>query len=148
MLALVRAARPSITPVVCYAPDGVDAEFERDGWPRPMLCQRGDSLGARLRNCFEDLFASGYRSVVAIGADRPTLPVARLVAAFEALAVGERVVLGPSADGGYYLIGMRRVSDALFERISWSTGSVLAETIAAARGAAAHYTRAFLDDAR
>src|SRR5438876_11175110 len=60
--------------------------------------------------------------------DRPTLPSEYLVAAFDQIKSNETVVLGPTADGGYYLIGMQRLHPQLFERITWSTERVLAET--------------------
>jgi glycosyltransferase A (GT-A) superfamily protein (DUF2064 family) len=68
--------------------------------------------------------------VCLIDSDSPTLPSIALHAAVKELArPGDRVVVGPSEDGGYYLIGMKRVEPRLFEGISWSTGSVCAETV-------------------
>jgi len=81
-----------------------------------------------MRDAFKELFAGGYESAVMIGADLPTLPLSHLRAAFAAL---ERrpVVLGPSLDGGYYLIGLRAPQPELFEGIAWSTSQVLSQTI-------------------
>jgi glycosyltransferase A (GT-A) superfamily protein (DUF2064 family) len=67
---------------------------------------------------------------VAVGTDNPTLPVEYIERAFLALENAE-VVLGPAMDGGYYLIGSRPEHPPLFDNISWSSGHVLAETIAA-----------------
>jgi glycosyltransferase A (GT-A) superfamily protein (DUF2064 family) len=68
-----------------------------------------------------------------LNSDSPTLPVAYLVAAATALAVpGDRVVLGPSTDGGYYLIGLKQPHQRLFEDIDWSTERVAAQTLARA----------------
>jgi rSAM/selenodomain-associated transferase 1 len=132
MAAAVRA-RPTIEPVLCYTPAGSEAEFRDAGFDGvEALAQRGGGLGERVRNCFEDLFADGYRAVAAIGADSPTLPGEYLAAAFAQMEGERSVVLGPSADGGYYLVGMRRFRPEIFADISWSTGSVLAETAAAA----------------
>ncbi len=71
-----------------------------------------------------------------IDSDSPTVPAAAFYRAVEALrAPGDRVVLGPSDDGGYYLIGLKQAHAAPFERITWSTGSVYAETVARCREA-------------
>jgi len=90
--------------------------------------QSSGDLGGRMSNAFKDLFARGYKSAIMIGADLPTLPSRYLRAAFAAL---ERrpVVLGPSLDGGYYLIGLRAPQPELFEGIAWSTNQVLGQTI-------------------
>jgi hypothetical protein len=72
-----------------------------------------------------------------IDSDSPTLPSSALRAAVSELATpGERLVVGPSDDGGYYLIGMKQAEPRLFERITWSTEQVYAQTIERAREAA------------
>jgi uncharacterized protein len=72
----------------------------------------------------------GHSSVCLIKSDSPTLPVGYLVAAATALAgAGDRVVLGPSKDGGYYLVGMKRPHADLFEDIAWSTDRVFSQTL-------------------
>src|SRR5262245_19750983 len=76
--------RETVSLVLCYTPESELEAFEcveREG--SMMLAQRGGDLGERLRNCFADLFESGFDSVVVIGADSPTLPVDHLVEAFE-----------------------------------------------------------------
>ena len=92
-----------------------------------LLLQRGPDLGNRMKWAMQDTFEQGAQEVLLTGTDLPTLPRAHLV---EALTLVKRhdVVLGPSADGGYYLIGLRKMVPALFEGITWSTGSVFAET--------------------
>jgi len=96
--------------------------------PVELMPQSSGDLGNRMSSAFKELFARGYESAVVIGADLPTLPVSHLRAAFAAL---ERrpVVLGPSLDGGYYLIGLRAPQPELFEGIAWSTNQVLGQTI-------------------
>lgn len=89
--------------------------------------QRGDDLGARMLDAFETLFARGHGRVVMVGTDLPTLPPRRVNEAVERLEDHD-VVLGPATDGGYYLIGLRRVVPALFRDIPWSTPNVLART--------------------
>jgi glycosyltransferase A (GT-A) superfamily protein (DUF2064 family) len=68
--------------------------------------------------------------VCLLNSDSPTLPVAYLIAAATALAVpGDGIVLGPSIDGGYYLIGLKRPHRRLFEDVDWSTDRVLAQSM-------------------
>lgn len=105
-------------------------------YPLHYTPQRGESLGEREANVFVELLHAGFSRVVLIGSDIPTLPLAHLQAAFSLLADAQNdVVLGPSADGGYYLIGARAFHPELFENITWSTSAVLAETLAQARRA-------------
>lgn len=92
-----------------------------------LLLQRGPDLGARMRQAMQDAFDQGMKDVFLTGTDLPTLPRASLVAAL-ALIKQHDVVLGPTADGGYYLIGLRTVRPDLFQGIAWSTATVFAET--------------------
>jgi len=102
--------------------------------PVDVIAQRGSDLGQRLTHVFEDVFRLGIESVVVIGSDLPDLPAQLVQDAFAALHGAERrVVLGPAADGGYYLIGMNNPHPALFRRIAWSTNRVLAQTLDAAK---------------
>jgi len=95
-----------------------------------LLAQRGESLGDRLLNATSDLVASGYDSISLINSDSPTLPPAILLSAIEALEPeGDRLVLGPAEDGGYYLIGLKKPHQILFDSIAWSTSEVLAHTV-------------------
>lgn len=122
-------SRQTVSLVLCYTPEGAEETFEsveREG--SLMLAQRGKDLGQRLRNCFADLFDLGFDSVVVIGADSPTLPSQYLIDAFDSLTGDNDVVIGPAEDGGYYLLGMRKVHEALFEEIPWGADGVLAAT--------------------
>jgi rSAM/selenodomain-associated transferase 1 len=95
-----------------------------------LFAQRGETLGERLVNATAELLDKGFHSVCLINSDSPTLPGEILTTAASLLAQdGDRVVLGPSQDGGYYLIGLKRPHRYLFERIAWSTADVLAHTI-------------------
>ena len=90
-------------------------------------------LGACLLQTVRELFARGYRGVCVLNADSPTLPTAFLVRMAEALlAPGERAVLGPAEDGGYYALGMQRPRARLFAEIAWSTDRVAEQTRARA----------------
>lgn len=118
------------TPVVSYSPADSKPLFEELAPGHFILIpQRGDDLGARLLSTFDQLFRQGYRQVLAIDSDTPTLPTAYLEQALALMAERENdVVLGPTEDGGYYLIGLRRPHRELFERMPWSTPQVVPET--------------------
>jgi hypothetical protein len=92
-----------------------------------LLLQRGPDLGARMMNAMQDAFGQGAEDVLLTGTDLPTLPRTHLVEALK-LVKNHDVVLGPTADGGYYLIGLSKMMPVLFEGIAWSTASVFAET--------------------
>ena len=92
--------------------------------------QRGDKFGERLYFAVEDLFKCGFASVCLIDSDSPTVPADNFADAIELLSTTEDlVVLGPSDDGGYYLIGVKKPHRQLFEQIDWSTERVLNQTI-------------------
>ena len=90
--------------------------------------QQGSDLGDRLTRAFNHKWNEGFRKIVFIGTDSPTLRKEDLHAAFEALDASE-VVLGPATDGGYYLIGVSARLPILFSRISWGTSQVFPETV-------------------
>ena len=116
---------------VAYSPPGAEAVF-RDLLPSGILLlpPRRIGLGYSLLHAAEDLIAAGYGSACLVNADSPTLPTSVLVNAGEALrAPGDRVVLGPAIDGGYYLIGLKHPHRRLFEDISWSTEHVYRQTV-------------------
>ena len=118
-----------------YMPAGAEAAFD-DLLPSRfrLLPQRGANLGERLLHAAEDFFAAGYEAMCLINSDSPTRPPAVLQDAVEALrAPGDRIVLGPADDGGYYLIGLKQAHRRLFQEIAWSTPKVLASTLDRAR---------------
>jgi rSAM/selenodomain-associated transferase 1 len=88
------------------------------------------NFGDCLAGAITELLARGHRAACVLNADSPTLPTAFLVEAARVLAEpGDRVVLGPSEDGGYYLLGLKRVHARLFQDIAWSTDVVAAQTL-------------------
>ncbi len=87
--------------------------------------QEGKDLGERMKNAFSVKFAEGYKQIVIVGADSPSLPSLYIR---QALASNRDVVLGPSVDGGYYLIGMKEKLTHVFDDIKWGRDSVLKET--------------------
>ena len=94
--------------------------------------QAGDSFGARLGGAFERVLALGFEQIVLVGTDSPELEVGDLTCAFQLLEKHD-VVLGPAADGGYYLIALKTFHPGLFEGISWSTSAVFEQSVAKAR---------------
>jgi rSAM/selenodomain-associated transferase 1 len=97
-----------------------------------LIPQTGRNLGQRLANTLSNRFEQGYRKVVVMNSDGPTLPLFYLKEAFSGLEHCD-VTLGLGHDGGYYLIGMKQLQRQLFEDISWSSGLVISQTLAICR---------------
>lgn len=93
-----------------------------------IVFQSEGHLGEKIFNAFDDVFQQGYAHVVIIGTDCITLTKADILFAFTNLHNFD-VVLGPSRDGGYYLLGLKQAQGALFENIAWSTEAVLQQTL-------------------
>jgi rSAM/selenodomain-associated transferase 1 len=113
-----------------YTPVG-SAEAYVDILPQgfQLLPQRGAGFGERLAFAMEDLFKCGFASVCLIDSDSPTVSGDQYTMAVELLSQsGDRVVLGPSDDGGYYLIGVKAGHRELFQGIDWSTERVFDQT--------------------
>ncbi len=101
-----------------------------------LFQQREDDLGGRMANAFGLAFAEGYQAAVIIGTDSPDLPLSFIAAAFRKLEqTSVDAVYGPSEDGGYYLLGLKRFYDELFRDIPWSSDGVLEKSLARAVGA-------------
>ena len=117
--------------LVAYAPDDgratLETLFKDEGllW----LAQRGEDLGARIESAASHAFARGRGPVIVVGTDSPTLPPAFVERAVASLAAGESdVALGPTEDGGYYLVGLRHFFGGLFRAVEWSTSRVYRQT--------------------
>jgi hypothetical protein len=96
----------------------------------PLTCA---DIGDCLNQALGHLLADGYAKAVALNSDGPTLPITYLQQAFAELENSDvDVVLGPSEDGGYYLIGLKEPHPDLFRGIAWSTDRVTADTLAKA----------------
>ncbi|MET0501956.1 MAG: TIGR04282 family arsenosugar biosynthesis glycosyltransferase [Candidatus Binatia bacterium] len=94
-----------------------------------LFSQQGDDLGARMAAAFSRLFDMGHKHIVIIGGDLPPVPLGYFAEAYDFLESGnKRVVLGPSHDGGYYLVGCNQPTPEIFHGMSWSHGEVLAQT--------------------
>jgi hypothetical protein len=131
------AREAAITSYIAYAPAGAEALFDghlaagtgrllADGSPEMPSDVQG--FGRCLLHAVQAMLARGHSSAVVLNSDSPTLPTNLLVRTAQALSTqGDRIVLGPADDGGYYLLGMKRAHATLFADVAWSTDSV-AET--------------------
>jgi rSAM/selenodomain-associated transferase 1 len=123
-------ALKAATLAIAFTPAEARDFFEKAAPGFILVQQRGADLGDRLANSLGELLARGHGAAVAIDSDTPTLPVDFLQQAVDQLTTSEiDLVLGPTEDGGYYLIGLRAMHRELFETMAWSTSTVLSETI-------------------
>jgi len=136
VLLAARHAAPhaGIAGYAAYGPPGAEAFFQR------ILPRSIGLIGAWLPNfgdclfqTISEIFARGHGSAVVLNADSPTLPTALLIETAQVLArPGDRAVLGPSSDGGYYLLGLKAPHRHMFDNIDWSTERVADQTRARA----------------
>lgn len=112
-----------------YVPEGVTVK-----------AQQGPDLGTRMKMALVDAFAAGYEQLVIIGTDHPTLPTTFIEQAFEALTERLSICIGPSDDGGYYLLGMNDLYSQLFDDMLYSHPEVFGETVQRASGTRAKLT--------
>lgn len=125
----VRALAGAI-PIIAYSPADERPAFEAMAPDFALVPQRGDDLGDRLLHAFDDVLAGGHAGALMTDADSPTLPVTFLEQAVRLLETPEvDLVLGPTEDGGYYLIGLRAPRAELLRDMPWSTPAVFAETL-------------------
>ena len=117
--------------MVCYTPD-VLADDLWDSKHYQKARQSEGDLGERMQQAFAAGFAQGYQRICIIGSDCYELSTAVIEEAFARLATYD-VVIGPSTDGGYYLLGMNRLHPALFSNKVWSTPTVKQATLADAQ---------------
>jgi rSAM/selenodomain-associated transferase 1 len=109
-----------------------DQVIEHDTWTFPGYTKRqqfGEDLGARMSNAFKELFEQGFKRVMIIGSDCYQLQTAIVEQAIAGLADND-VVIGPTFDGGYYLLGSNRYIPELFMDKAWSTDQVINQTVA------------------
>lgn len=94
--------------------------------------QKGKDLGERMKQAFLEIFNKGADKVCIIGSDCLELEKSHLIEAYQKLEKSD-LVIGPAMDGGYYLLGMKKLHASLFENLEWSTKSVFDETIKRAK---------------
>ncbi|NIJ54518.1 TIGR04282 family arsenosugar biosynthesis glycosyltransferase [Dyadobacter arcticus] len=111
-----------------YFSDHLDSDLPQIEKQFSLRLQKGDDLGERMSNAFEDVFDSPAQKVMIIGTDCPGLDSSIIEQGFDALDA-HQVVIGPATDGGYYLLGMKNFYGCLFEDIPWSTSKVLELTL-------------------
>ena len=131
-LDLMRAV-PDVRRAIAYLPIDARDYFAQLAPDFDLIPQVGADLGARLDQALTHYLEQGYERAVIMNSDGPTLPIEHLRQAFTELAAGAEVVLGPSDDGGYYLIGLNRPAPRLLREVRMSTSHVLADTLALAR---------------
>lgn len=107
-------------------------EFERLSGQDRFRLQRGSDLGERMRSCLDDLLAGDFGPALILGSDAPTLPLNQIAEALDALK-GADIVLGPSEDGGFTLVGARRTHPEMFAGVAWSRSDTRAATARAIR---------------
>ena len=105
---------------------------EKDSWSNDIYhkqIQSGDDLGQKMLNAFKFCFDKGYEKISIIGSDMMEISASTLHNAFAQLKKHD-IVIGPAKDGGYYLLGMNKLHPILFQNKSWSTSTVMTDTLA------------------
>jgi rSAM/selenodomain-associated transferase 1 len=147
---IARAAEAApIAAYMAFAPSGSEAFFHEHLPPTVGLIEatRGH-FGECLLETVQTLLRRGHKAACVLNSDSPTLPHSLLVELAEVLAApGERGVIGPAEDGGYYVLGLKAAHGRLFEDIDWSTERVFEQTMARAEqtGLSMHVLRAWYD---
>jgi rSAM/selenodomain-associated transferase 1 len=128
---LAAAKRTNIAGYVAFGPPGSESFF-KDKLPAEigLIESWYPNFGDCLHHALDQLLLHDHSMAIVLNSDSPTLPTSLLIEAAEVLAQpGERVVLGPSEDGGYYLLGLKTNRRRLFEDIDWSTANVARQTL-------------------
>ncbi len=144
-MALARSLDSVDVAIMCPASD-VEELTRLTGGVVGVVAQKGEGLAAGLTSVFAHFAASGRQRVVAFNSDSPHLPISVLGSAFDALG-GHDVVVGPTHDGGYYLVGAKAAHAGLFDGDGMGTQSALEALLARARGLqlSVGYTDPFYD---
>ncbi len=144
-IALAQSLDPVEVVIMCPVPD-VEELSRAVGSTVPIVAQTGQGLAAGLTSVFAHFTTRGHQRVIAFNSDSPHLPASVLVAAFDSLE-SDDLIVGPTYDGGYYLVGARASYPGLFTSDGMGTGSAL-ETLlrrAGALGLSVHLTDPFYD---
>lgn len=123
---------PGVQLKIGYLPEDAQSYFQQLAPDIELICQRGESLGERLDNLLTEALGGGAGCAVVMDSDSPSLPAEYIHQAFAQLAAAD-VVIGPTQDGGYYLIGMKKPHPILLRQVRMSTPQVLADTLALAQ---------------
>jgi hypothetical protein len=126
---LLQHTKKTVSALSCHQFVFTTGKQHDDFWKSFNLQQQtGKDLGERMQNAFQSLFEKGYGKVLIIGSDCPSLTAAIIQKGFEALDEND-MVIGPAEDGGYYLLGMKRMHTRIFHNKQWSTNTVYADTL-------------------
>jgi uncharacterized protein len=126
-------ALPQVQPAIAITPPTAQPYFAALAAPGTLLLPvAGADIGACLTQALDGLLAQGFRHVLALNADGPSLPPAYLHQALALLGQHD-VVFGPAEDGGYYLVAVKAPQPGLFEGITWSSAQVLEQSLARAQ---------------
>lgn len=104
---------------------------ENDIWSNEIyhkFVQTGEDLGEKMQNAFQKLFDINYQNCIIIGSDLFDLNEKLIIDAFQLLDKKD-AILGPAEDGGYYLLGLKKIIPAIFKTKNWGTSSVFADTL-------------------
>lgn len=123
---------PGACRAVAYMPESERAYFLTLAPDFELVLQEGNRLGERLDHCLTVYLTRGFKKVVIMSSDTPTLPPQYVHGAFTELDHDADVVIGPCGDGGYYLIGLKQPAPALLREVPMSTPRVTADTLALA----------------
>lgn len=114
--------------IIAYSPAGEKKYFNKFAHQKTSFIeQKGNNLGEKMFSAFEFAFAQNTDAAVMIGTDSPTFPVDFIEQAFEFLETNSDAVLGKTEDGGFYLIGLRRLDKRIFEAVEWSSTKTFAQ---------------------
>ena len=109
-------------------------------WPKSKkFTQEGEGLGERMKNAFNQGFIDNYKRVILIGSDLPDITAEVMNKGLESLKSKE-VVFGPAEDGGYYLVGLSKMVDSIFDDKTWSTENLLEVTLNELKEQSVSYT--------
>jgi len=122
---------PDVQRTIAYLPEGAQDYFGQIAPDMALTLQRGEALGERLDHLLTEALANGAPRAVVMDSDSPSLPHDFLIHAFEMLDEAD-VVLGPTRDGGYYLIGLKQPQPHLLRQVQMSTPHVLKDTLSLA----------------
>jgi rSAM/selenodomain-associated transferase 1 len=128
---LLASTVPGADTFIAYTPSDCTEDMQQFAGVNRLICQPEGDLGHRQACCIQNLFNRGYSAVLLVRVDCPTLPPDNITRAVRILVSEHRstIVLGPSVDGGYYLLGVTRPEPELFRNIVWSTPLIARQLI-------------------
>jgi len=117
---------PGVDTYIAFTPEHAEEYFSRFG--TGLLRLSGGDLGLNMSHSFDMIFKKGYQKAALVGADIPDLSASIILHAFDLLSDND-LVYGPAEDGGYYLVGMRKLIKEVFENVPWSSDNTLRKSL-------------------